>query len=41
MPISIVSRQTRGVKADHKPRVAKANLGDQPLKTLPIGVARA
>jgi hypothetical protein len=41
MPVPIVASQTRGIEADHQPSVAEADLGDQPLKALPIGVSRA
>src|SRR5215475_15068628 len=32
MPIVVVARQPRGIQTQHQPRLAEANLGDQPLE---------
>jgi len=36
MPVVVVACQARGVQAQHQPRLAQPDLGDQPLKAVPV-----
>ena len=40
MPIAVVARQPRGIKAEHQSGIAQPDLGDQPLKAVSLGARR-